>query len=118
MLLTILGWFWIITGVIFLLNPQMCRNKLKKKSIKTVKQIFFGFALVLGILLIKATWGVPGILPRILMILGLIGIGKAFFFLKAQSADKLITWFLDQPLKFFRMWAVGQIVFGAFILSA
>lgn len=117
MLLTILGWFWVITGVIFLIQPERLRDKLKKKSVKKLKKIFFGLALVIGLLLVKAAWGIPGLLAKILVVLGFIGILKAFYFLKAKAADSLIEWFIGQPVKFFRMWAVGQIIFGAVILS-
>ena len=34
MLLTILGWLFIITGISFLFKPERLRDGLKKKSIK------------------------------------------------------------------------------------
>lgn len=117
MLLKILGWFWVITGVIFLLKPEKLRNKLKKQSLSRLKRIFFAAGLFLGILLIKATWGVPGILAIIILCCGFIAIFKAIFFLKSQTADRVIDWWLNQPIKYFRIWAVAQIIFGAILLS-
>jgi len=117
MLLKLLGWFWVITGIIFLFNPEYLRNRLKKKSIKKIRRIFFGIALILGLLLIKATWGVGGFLANIILICGIIAIIKAFFFLKAKAADSAIEWVLKQPRKYLRAWAVAQIIFGAIILT-
>jgi len=117
MLLNILGWFWVITGILFLIKPEGLREKLKKKSVKKLKKFFFGITLALGLLLINATWGVPGFMAKLIMFFGFIGILKGIFFLKAAAADKLIEWFLDQPIKFYRTAAIGQIIFGAVILS-
>jgi len=117
MLLTILGWVWLITGILFLLKPEWLRNKLKKKSLKTIRRWTFAIALALSLLLIKATWGMSGLLPKLIFIFGLAGIFKAVFFLKSRSAKQVIDWFVAQPLKIFRMFAIGQIVFGAIILT-
>lgn len=116
MLLKILGWFWVITGVLFLFKPEFLRNRLKKKSVKKLRRFFFAIALALGVLLIKATWGVPGVLAKIVLVCGLIAIIKAFFFLKSASADVVIAWFLAQPLEFLRGWAAVQIGFGVIVL--
>lgn len=117
MLLTILGWAWIITGVFFLFKPERLRNKLRKKSVKKLKRFFFALALGLGFLLIKATWGVPGLLAKVVMIFGFLGIFKAAYLIKAKAADKLIEWYIQQPLKFYRISACVQIVIGGIILT-
>jgi len=117
MLLKILGWFWIIMGVLFLFQPEKLRNRLKKKGVKKIKKFSFWIILILSILLIKAAWGMSGPLSILIIVVGLIGIFKSIYFLKAKAADKLIEWFIAQPVKFFRMWAVGLILFGAFLLT-
>jgi len=117
MLLTLLGWVWVITGILFLMKPQWLRNKLKKKSLKTIRRWTFAIALALGLLLIKATWGMTGWLPTLIFILGLVGIFKAVFFLKSRSAEKVVDWFVRQPVRIFRIFAIGQIIFGAVILT-
>jgi uncharacterized membrane protein len=117
MLLKLLGWFWLITGLIFLLKPMSLRNRLKKQSTKKIRKFIFGIGLVLGLLLINATWGIPGLLSKIVLIIGVIAIIKAVFFLKAEASAKTIEWFLAQPAKFYRYWAVAQITVGALILT-
>jgi len=117
MLLALLGWFWIITGIIFLFKPEKLRNLLQKKSVKKLKRTFFWLALILSLLLIKSVWGIPGLLAKIILIAGMIGIFKAVFFLKGQTSEALIEWYIHQPIKFFRTGAIIQIIFGAILLS-
>jgi len=116
MLLKIIGWLYLIGGIFYMIKPVWLQNKFKKKSIKKVKQICFVLVLMIGTLLIKATWGMEGLIPKIIMILGFIGILKAFFFLKAKAADNLLQWWLKQPPNFFRMNAVAMLVFGTFLV--
>ena len=117
MLLKILGWFWLLSGILFFLKPVWLRNKLKKRSLKTIRRLIFALAFAVGILLVNATWGLPGWLPKGVFIIGIIAILKAVFFLKAQSAARVVEWFLSRPVRYFRFFAVGQIVFGALVLT-
>ena len=117
MLLKILGWIWLVCGVFFLIKPQWLQDTLKKKSIKKTRKYFAGLALFFGILLIRATWGIDHVLARIVMVLGVIGIFKSYFLMKAKTAEQLINWFTAQSTNFFRAWAVGLIVFGAVLLT-
>ena len=95
MLIKIIGWVWVMK----------------------VKRTLFFLTLFLAITLIMASFKAGGLLPKIVMILGIIGIFKAFFFLKSKAADKIIEWFGKQPLKVFRIWAVSYIVIGLIILN-
>ncbi|MFA5087911.1 MAG: hypothetical protein WC552_02615 [Candidatus Omnitrophota bacterium] len=118
MLLKFVGWIWVISGIFFLLQPARFRNRLRRKSVKQLKRFFILLAFFLGILLINAAWGVPGFWAKLVLVFGLIGLVKAVFLWKAKTADLIIEWFANQPVKVFRMYAVGQIVVGAIILSA
>jgi len=117
MLLKILGWIWIVSGIIFFLKPIWFRDRIRKKSYKRIRGYLFAVALCVSVLLIKEVWGEPGILSKVIMIFGIIGIFKAFFFLKAKAADKLLEWFANSPLKVFRLFAALQITVGWIILK-
>ena len=117
MLLKILGWVWIVSGILFFIKPLWFRNRLQKKSYKKIRGILFAIALTLSILLIKAVWGHPGLAAKVVLVLGIGGIIKAFFFLKVKAADTLIEWFIKQPLKVFRLFAAIQIVIGLMLLT-
>ena len=117
MLLKILGWMWIAGGVLFLWKPEWLRQKLKKKSLKSVRGVLFGFIMFVSILFIKGAWGVPGLLAKIVIVFGVIGVFKAFFMLKSKAAEILINWFVRQPVGFFRFAAAAQIVIGIILIN-
>jgi len=104
-------------GVLFLLRPQMLRKSLQKKSVKKLKKALFLITIVLSILLIITTWKMQGILSKIVMVLGIIGIFKAFFLLKAKAADKILDWYIKKPIGFFRIAACFYILMGIAILT-
>ena len=116
MIATIVGWFWTITGIIFLIKPGFLKRRLQKKSLKRLRRLLFSIALFLGFILIVAAWKQPGILSKVLMILGIISIAKGFFLLKAKVADKILEWFAKQSLVFYRLCACCHILIGATIL--
>ena len=116
MLIKLLGWFWVITGIIFFLRPEMFRRRLQKKTVKKLKRYLFLITITLSICLIAAAWKTEGLLSKIIMVLGIIGIFKAFFLLKAKAAEKILQWFVKQPVVFFRFAACLQIIIGIIIL--
>jgi uncharacterized protein YjeT (DUF2065 family) len=116
MILKIIGWFWVSSGVIFLIFPEFFRSLLKLKGYWKIKHWFFGIACLMGFLLIKATWDKPGLAAKVLMICGVIAIFKGVFYLKHKAAERLIEWITNQPQSNLRLWATAQIVFGGFIL--
>jgi len=117
MILTFLGWFYIITGIVFLFQPEKMRNKFKRVSVKKLRKYFFALALIIGLLLIKATWGLEGFLAKLFLICGFIAIVKAIYYLKGKTADKVIEWWLNKDVSFFRTMAIVQIVVGGLLLS-
>ncbi|MFC1804430.1 hypothetical protein ACFLZ3_01205 [Candidatus Omnitrophota bacterium] len=117
MLAKILGWFLIITGVFFLLKPEALRRRLQKKSYKKLRKYLFAITIVLAVLLITVAWKFEGILSQIVIIIGIIGIIKGFFFLKAKAAEKLLAWYLNRPVNFFRLSALFQIAIGVLVLA-
>ena len=116
MLAKLLGWVWIILGVIFLIKPQMLRNRLQKKGIRKIRKYLFAGALALSSMILSIAWNAEGILAKIVFVFGLVGIFKSMFFLKEKTSQKLIEWIAKQPIKFFSVWAIAQICFGMMLL--
>ena len=116
MFIRILGWLWVITGVLFLLRPQWLKKRLQKKNMRLVRKYLFFIAVALGILLISVSWKIPGLLSKVIMIIGIAGIIKGFFFLKAKAADKTIQTLASRPLALFRVLALAYIVVGLMVL--
>lgn len=112
----ILGYLWIILGIIFLIKPHLLRNRLQKKGIKKIRKFLFAGALALSSMILSIAWQSEGILGKIVFVFGLVGIFKSMFFLKEKTSQKLIEWLSKQPLKFFSIWAAAQIGFGVMLL--
>ena len=117
MLVKILGWFWVVSGVLFLLKPSLLRGRLQRKSYRTFRRYLFLIVVSVGILFVKAAWTLDDFLPRTaLIVVGVIAIIKGFFFLKAKAAEKVVAWFARQSLTVFRIGASFQILVGSGIL--
>ncbi len=117
MLLNIVGWLWIVFGVLFLVWPQLLQKRLRKKGFKMVRRVLFLMTFLLAGGLISVSFKTGGLVSKILMIIGIIGIIKAFFLLKSKAAEKLMEWFLKQPLVLFRAGGIIYIAVGVFILT-
>ncbi|NQT94847.1 MAG: hypothetical protein HQ572_00200 [Candidatus Omnitrophica bacterium] len=116
MFLRILGWFWVITGILFLLKPNFLRRRIQKKSIKVVRRYLFLIILFFAIPLIGAGARYEGLLAKIILVIGIVVIIKGFFMLKAKAAGKIMDFLLKQPVIAFRVWALCQIGIGVLIL--
>lgn len=117
MLAKILGWFWLIMGIIFLLKPEFLRKRLQKKSLKKLKKIFFSIALLFGGLILATAFRTHGFLSKFLMVLGILSVFKAFFLLKSKIAEKIIEWLANQPITLFRIGASIHILIAVIILA-
>jgi len=116
MVFDILGWLWIITGVLFFWKPEWLRKRLVKKGSRKVRGILFGITVVVGGIIIKAALGVPGMPGKIVLVIGIIAIVKGFLLLNAKSSEHLLNWFEKQPTRYLRGFAVLQVAVGIFFL--
>jgi hypothetical protein len=116
MILKILGWLWLITGIISLIKPEWLRKRMQKKTIRKLKWVFIGIAWVIGAALIKTAGNFSGIIYWVITIVGIIAIIKGFLFISGKTSDKLMDWFSAQPVSFLRAWAVFAICLGIFFV--
>ena len=116
MLTTIVGWLWIASGVFFLLKPDWLKSSLTKKGVKHVRTLLFAAAFFVGILLIGTAWDAGGILGTVLLVVGVIAIFKAFFFLRSTVTARIIEWIEPWPVLVFRVIAVLYIAFGVVLV--
>ena len=116
MLAKILAWFLILSGIFFLIKPEILRKRLQKKITKRLKRYLSLLAIFLGILFISAAWKSQGCLAKLLLVLGIIAIFKGLFFMKAKASEKVMEWFAARGLTLFRLMASVNIVIGIIIL--
>jgi len=117
MFVKIFGWFWIITGVMFLIWPHFLRNRIQKKSLKIVRRYLFAAMLFVGAFLITTGLKLEGMASKIILVVGVITLIKGFLFLKAKAAEGIIQFLLKQPLLFFRIWALVQTGSGLLLIN-
>jgi len=117
MLAKLLGWFFIVMGTLFILRPQLLKNRILKKSYRTLRKYLFALSVFLGILLVKVSFEYEGLLSRVILVIGVIAILKGFFIIKSKMADKMSEWFSNQRLIVFRIGAVVHILIGLALLN-
>jgi len=117
MITKIIGIIWVVWGILILVKPEVLRKKLQTKGSKKIKKNLFLLTLFLSITLIIVSLKVSGLLPKILLILGVIGIFKAFIFLKSKASDKLIAFSANLSLSIYRIGGAMYIVLGLAIMK-
>lgn len=113
MLLQVLGWFWIITGLIFWLHPDKLCKKLQRKGTRKVQWFFIVTAATIGVMLLGAAWQQQGAAAKIALLLGTIAMIKAIMFINGKIAEKLVDWLYSQPIPVLRGFALVQTLIGA-----
>ena len=116
MLANFFGWLWIALGVIIVIKPQFLKNRMVKKNIRKIRKYFFLLGIILGGILIKVGLGFQGIIAKILMILGIIGVFKALLLVNAKTAEKLVEISEKFPLSLYRVGGIFYITIGITIL--
>jgi hypothetical protein len=116
MVKVLIGLCWIFFGLIFFLRPWIFRSWLRWRSLRKIRWTLFWFALGLGISLIVAAWSLPGWLAKIVIVVGLFGIAKGYFFLKCESSEWLIERLADLPEEAFRWYAMAYILIGLLLV--
>lgn len=117
MIAKIIGLIWVVWGILILVKPEILRKKLQTKGIKKLKKNLFLLTLFLSITLIIASLKASGLLPKVLLILGIIGIFKAFIFLKSKASDKLIAFSANLSLSVYRAGGAFYIILGLSIIK-
>lgn len=109
----ILAWFLIITGALFLAQPERARKKIVGYGFGFLKWPLLSLVVYAGMFLVSLGFKKSGIL---IASLGIIFIIWAYFFLKKKTYKKLEEQFAKIPIKFLKIFAVIQITVGALML--
>jgi hypothetical protein len=112
----IVGSCFLVSGVLFAINPERLRRRLRRKGVRTLRRYLFAAALASGALLISLGREYEGLLPVLFIGAGVIMILKAVFLLKAKSAQLIAERLLEVPALYLRLYAVAQMAVGAAIL--
>jgi hypothetical protein len=116
MIIKLIGWIWLISGIMFVLVPGILRWQIHRKSRKIVKRYLFAVALLPAVFLLAIGFRFDGLLPKVIMFAGLIILVKSVFMLKSRASGKIIDFLKKQPMMFFRLWALAQALIGLAIV--
>jgi hypothetical protein len=112
----IVGSIFILLGVLFLLYPEALRKRLRRKAVWRLRRWFFAAALFFGALLVSVGWKQPGLLPKVLVLIGVAAILKGLLLLNSKATEKITAWVLSRPILHLRIFAVAEIAMGLLIL--
>jgi len=113
----IIGMIWVILGILILIKPEILRKKLQTKGNKKLKKNLFLLTLFLSLTLIIAALKADGILVKVLLVFGVLGIFKAFIFLKSKASDKLIAFSANLSLSVYRVGGAFYIILGLIMMK-
>ncbi|MDP2920883.1 MAG: hypothetical protein Q8O12_00745 [Candidatus Omnitrophota bacterium] len=114
--IVLLGWFLVITGIIFLSQPERARNKMVGMGFWQIKVILFSIALTLAVFVASLTDKISGILSLALFILCIIAIIRGYLSLKKKTYNKISAWFAKVPMKYLKAFAIIQIAIGIIMI--
>ena len=112
MLFKIIGWFLIISGAYFFIFPKSLMRRLQRKSKWKIRSFFFFLAFIWGAPLIAIGWQKEGLLPKILVAIGVIALLKGIFFISTKASEKFIKWSSEKAPYVFRILSILQIIMG------
>ena len=114
--ITILAWFLVITGVLFLWKPERARRKLTGMGFGPAKFILLLAIIYLAGILIGLAGKLSGILAIVLLVAIIFGSIKAYLVFKKKMNKKFVEWFAKVPIKHLKVFAVIQIIIGIVML--
>ena len=112
----IVGIIFILLGVLFMRYPESLRGRLRKKAIRKLRGYLFSVLIFLGILLISTGWRHEGLLPKILMFIGIVALIKSLLLFNSKATERITIWILERPTLHLKVFAAGQIGLGLLIL--
>ena len=115
--ITILAWFLIITGILFLFRPERARNKLVGMGFGPVKWLMLITCIYLAMTLVSLSEKLSGILALVLMIVIIISSVRLYFMFKKKLYNKFVVWFSKIPIKHLKVLAIIQIAIGCLMLT-
>ena len=114
--ITILGWFLILTGILFLFRPERARKKLTRMSFRPVKWILLIAGVYLAGIIISLTGKINSLLAFLLLVLIIVPVVILYFILKKKLFKQFVAWFSRIPVRHLRLFAVFQVAIGWLIL--
>jgi uncharacterized membrane protein YuzA (DUF378 family) len=112
----IIGWYLVITGLLFLVKPDKARASLVGSGFGVVKLNILLICFFLWGLLAKLSQVLSGSVQTIVSLGGLAGLIILFFWARAAAKIKLTALANRLPVKVLTWFAWGQVVVGGLMV--
>ncbi|MGE5197326.1 MAG: hypothetical protein ACM3IL_02355 [Deltaproteobacteria bacterium] len=112
----IIGWYLVITGLLFLVKPDKARAKLVGSGFGIVKLNTLLICFFLWGVLAKLSQALSGTVQTIVFFGGLAGLIMLFFWARAAAKKKLTALANRLPVKVLTWFAWGQVVVGGLMV--
>ena len=112
----IIGWYLVITGLLFLTKPDKARAKLVSSGFGIVKLNILLICFFLWGVLAKLSKALSGTLQTLVFFGGLAGLLMLFFWTRAAAKKKLAALANRIPIKILTWFAWGQVVLGGLMV--
>ena len=116
MLSKVLGLIWIILGLLWLFKPEILKSRLEKKMNRRMRRVVYGFIRVFGFLMIGSVFKTPGLVPKIIGIVGMIIVIKVIMLITSRTSEKIFDWWGERSLNFFRILALCILAIGIMMM--
>jgi uncharacterized protein YjeT (DUF2065 family) len=112
----IIGWYLVITGLLFLVKPDKARARLASSGFGIAKLNILLICFFLWGVLAKLSQSLSGSVQIIVFWGGLVGLGVLFFWARSAAKKKLAALAQRLPAKTVIWFAWGQVVVGGLMV--
>ncbi len=106
----------VFTGLLFALNPERLRRRLRRKGARKVRRYLFIAGFAAGALVMSIGSDYEGWKAMLCVGVGLMIIAKAVFFLKGKASNLIAERLMDLPALYLRLYALVQVLIGGGIM--
>ncbi|GEM_PF-1247413 len=118
MLARILGIIWIGLGLLWLFKPESLKNRLQRKMNRRIMFVVYGFLLVFGFLMTGSVIKTPGLVPKVIGVLGMVLAIRAIILITSKTSEKIFEWWGNRPPGFYRTCALFMLIIGTMMIYA
>ena len=118
MFIKIIGTFWTVFGIFWLIKPASLKTRLEKKMGRKIKFIVYVFVIVFGILMLASVIRAPGWLSKLVGLLGIVITIYIIRLLTNRTSGQILLWLGKKPVPFFRALALAVTIIGIMLMLA
>jgi hypothetical protein len=116
MLNTVFGTVWILAGIYIVVKPTALQKRLEKKGSRRLRAVLIAVGLFLSGTLVSFGWQHEGMLPKILMVLGIVGAIKVLVMVRGKGMAMMLALSAKIPPHVLRFGGACYIAIGSYLI--